>query len=86
MEKTFNQEALHIGLTPVETLVNRDAGLELPGCWLPIPSRGSVAHLSQGHTLHIEFVLSMCKLLFSIIFLNHFLMKARALWPKRRFE
>ena len=48
-------------------------------------SRGStieVAHYSQDHTLHTEFVLSMCKPFVQYFFT---LMKARALWPKRRF-
>ena len=27
------KEALHIQMTPAEERFNRDAGLELPGCW-----------------------------------------------------
>ena len=57
------KEALHIGLTPVETLVMLDWSYLVVGS---LPSRGSVDHHSQGHTLHTEFVLSMCKLSFSI--------------------
>ena len=43
------KEALHIGLTPVETLVNRDAGLELPGCWLPTLKKIHCPPLSRPH-------------------------------------
>ena len=28
------KEAIHIQMTPAEERLNRDAGLELPGCWV----------------------------------------------------
>ena len=61
------KEALHIGLTPVETLVNRDAGLEL-ATWLlaPYPQEDSLPTSLKATPLKLNFVLSMCKLLFSI--------------------
>ena len=28
------KEALHIQMTPTEERLNRDSGLDLPGCWI----------------------------------------------------
>ena len=33
------KEALHIGMTPVDKHVNRDAEMEIPGCWVPTLKR-----------------------------------------------
>ena len=33
------KEALHIQMTPVEEIFNRDGGLEVPGCWTTVMRR-----------------------------------------------
>ena len=57
------KEALHIQMTPSEERINRDGGMEIPGCWIAmIRSRGAGAATSGRTPASSGPVSSTCML------------------------
>ena len=51
------KEVLHIHMTPADQRINRDEGLELPGCWTAMLKRlgggaGNSRPAPSGHVYH----------------------------------